>query len=192
MTDLIDLPLRNQHSMKSIAAKKKSQNIAEYILYLYQMEDLIRSYQGNLEEIKQYVVAHYPVEEQEKSEIISWFESLIQRMEQEKIMETGHLEETQKLVDELSKIHWQLLKSDKTYFECYQKAKPHIVQAVLNAAGQDLGNEIQICLNGVYGLLLCRLLGKKVSDEQLKTAEAFGEVLSLLNLVYQQEMVSRN
>ncbi|WP_026954694.1 DUF4924 family protein [Algoriphagus vanfongensis] len=178
--------------MKSIAAKKKSQNIAEYILYLYQMEDLIRSYQGNLEEIKQYVVAHYPVEEQEKSEITSWFEGLIQRMKQEKIMENGHLEETQKLVDELSKIHWQLLKSDKTYFESYQKAKPHIVQAVLDAAGQDLGNEIQICLNGVYGLLLCRLLGKKVSDEQLKTAEAFGEVLSLLNLVYQQEMISRN
>lgn len=192
MFDLIDLPFRNQTSMKSIAAKKKSQNIAEYILYLYQMEDLIRSYQGNLEEIKQYVVAHYPVEEQEKSEITSWFEGLIQRMKQEKIMESGHLEETQKLVDELSKIHWQLLKSDKTYFESYQKAKPHIVQAVLDAAGHDLGNEIQICLNGVYGLLLCRLLGKKVSDEQLKTAETFGEVLSLLNLVYQQEMISRN
>jgi hypothetical protein len=62
----------------------------------------------------------------------------------------------------------------------------------MEAEGKDLGNEIQICLNGVYGLLLCRLLGKKVSDEQLKSAEAFGEVLSLLNLVYQQERISRN
>lgn len=178
--------------MKSIATKKKLNNIAEYILYLYQMEDLIRSYQGNLEEINQYVVSHYPVEELEKSEISTWFEEIKSRMEQEGILEKGHLEETRKLVDELSKIHWQLLKTDKTYFESYQKAKPHIIQTVMDAEGQDLGNEIQICLNGVYGLLLCRLLGKKVSDEQLKTAESFGEVLSLLNLVYQQEMISRN
>ena len=51
--------------MKSIAENKKSQNIAEYIIYLYQQEDLIRSFQGNLEEIRQYVVSHFPVEEKE-------------------------------------------------------------------------------------------------------------------------------
>jgi hypothetical protein len=62
----------------------------------------------------------------------------------------------------------------------------------LAADGENPGNEIQICLNGIYGLLLCRLLGKKVSDDQLKAAEAFGEVLSLLNLAYQEELVSRN
>jgi hypothetical protein len=44
----------------------------------------------------------------------------------------------------------------------------------------------------VYGLLLCRLLGKKVSDEQIKAAQAFGEVLSFLNLVYQRELIERN
>ena len=178
--------------MQSIAESKKSQNIAEYIIYLYQQEDLIRSFQGNLEEIRQYVVAHFPVEEMEKEGIFNWYRDLKNQMEKEGIMEKGHLEETQKLVKELSKIHWQLLKTDKTYFESYQKAKPYILQAVMEAEGQDLGNEIQICLNGVYGLLLCRLLGKKVSDEQLKSAEAFGEVLSLLNLVYQQERISRN
>jgi hypothetical protein len=53
---------------------------------------------------------------------------------------------------------------------------------------EDLGNEIQICLNGVYGLLLCRLLGKKVSDRQLEAAEAFGNVLSHLNFSYQQRI----
>ncbi|NVJ87366.1 MAG: DUF4924 family protein [Algoriphagus sp.] len=178
--------------MQSIADNKKSQNIAEYIIYLYQQEDLIRSFQGNLEEIRQYVVAHFPVEEMEKEGIFNWYRDFRNQMEKEGILEKGHLEETQKLVQKLSQIHWQLLKSDKTYFETYKKAKPHILQAILDAEGKDLGNEIQICLNGIYGLLLCRLLGKKVSEEQLKSAEAFGEVLSLLNLVYQQERISRN
>ena len=178
--------------MKSIAENKKSQNIAEYIIYLYQQEDLIRSFQGNLEEIRQYIVSHFPVEEKEKNTIFNWYQDFRNQMEKEGIMEKGHLEESKKLVAELSQLHWQLLKSDQTYFQTYQKAKPHILQAVMEADGKDLGNEIQICLNGVYGLLLCRLLGKKISDEQLKSAEAFGEVLSLLNLVYQQEKVSRN
>jgi hypothetical protein len=51
-----------------------------------------------------------------------------------------------------------------------------------------VGNEIQICLNGVYGLLLCRLLGKKVSDRQLEAAEAFGTVLSFLSFAYAQRI----
>ncbi|MDF2158604.1 DUF4924 family protein [Algoriphagus sp. CAU 1675] len=178
--------------MKTIAEKKRLENIAEYILYLYQMEDLIRSYQGNMEEIKQYVVSHYPVESQEKEDISLWFEELRNKMKEEGIMEKGHLEETKKIVEELSTIHWQLLKTDKTYFETYQQAKPHIIQAVVDAEGKDLGNEVQICLNGVYGLLLCRLLGKKVSDTQMAAATAFGQLLSLLNLVYQQEIISRN
>ena len=49
--------------MQAIAERKKSQNIGEYLVYMYQMEDLIRSYQGNMEEIGQYVVSHYPVSE---------------------------------------------------------------------------------------------------------------------------------
>jgi len=36
--------------------------------------------------------------------------------------------------------------------------------------------------------LLCRLLGKKVSDRQLEAAEAFGNVLSHLNFSYQQRL----
>lgn len=170
--------------MKSVAEKKKSQNIAEYIVYMYQMEDLIRSYQGNMDEIKQYVITHYPVTEEVKTEVGNWFENLTQKLKAEEKMDSGHLTELNALVKELSEIHWDLLKRDKTYFDTYQNVKPHVLQAVMDADGKDLGNEIQICLNGVYGLLLCRLLGKKVSDEQLKSAEAFGDVLSYLSRYY--------
>ncbi|WP_111672518.1 DUF4924 family protein [Algoriphagus litoralis] len=174
--------------MQSIAEKKKSQNIGEYLVYMYQMEDLIRSYQGNMEEIQQYVVSHYPVSEQEKAEITRWFEELRDNMMSQEIMEKDHLRELRDLVENLANLHWKLLKTDKTYFETYNKAKPHILEAILASDGENPGNEIQICINGIYGLLLCRLLGKKVDDQQIKAAEAFGEVLSLLNFNYQQRI----
>ncbi|WP_425637541.1 DUF4924 family protein [Algoriphagus yeomjeoni] len=179
--------------MQSVAENKKSNNIAEYIIYMYQMEDLIRSYQGNQDELKTFVVEKYPVSEEEKSNIADWYLGLLDQMKVQEILEKGHLEELNKLVSELAQIHWNLLKTDPTYFETYGKAKPFILDAVMQAEGQDLGNEIQICLNGVYGLLLCRLLGKKVSDEQLKSADAFGDILSTLSYHYKVKgSISKN
>lgn len=174
--------------MQSIAEKKKSQNIGEYLIYMYQMEDLIRSYQGNMDEIKQYVISHYPVSDEEKAELAVWFEGILERMKSQGIMEKGHLKELRDLVENLANLHWKLLKTDKAYFETYNNAKPFILNAILAADGENPGNEIQICINGIYGLLLCRLLGKKVEDLQIKTAEAFGEVLSMLNFNYQQRI----
>lgn len=174
--------------MKSIADRKKSQNIGEYLIYMYQMEDLIRSYQGNMEEIKQYVISHYPVSEEEKTEITAWFEGILGEMKSQNILESGHLSELNDLVENLANLHWKLLKTDGTYFETYSKAKPFILEAIVQAEGKNPGNEIQICLNGIYGLLLSRLMGNHVSEERIKAAEAFGEVLGLLNFNFQQRI----
>jgi hypothetical protein len=174
--------------MKSVADRKKSQNIGEYLVYMYQMEDLIRSYQGNMDEIRQYVVSHYPVSDAEKTEITAWLESILEKMKSENTLFQGHLKELRDLVDALATLHWRLLKTDKTYFETYAKAKPFILDAIVEANGVDPGNEIQICLNGIYGLLLNRLLGGAVEDKRLAAAETFGEVLGLLNFHYQQQI----
>jgi hypothetical protein len=174
--------------MQAIAERKKSQNIGEYLVYMYQMEDLIRSYQGNLEEINQYVVSHYPVTEAEKESIKTWFAGLAASMQQQKLMQKGHLQELQELVQQLLELHYQLLKTDANYVATFHQVKPHLLEAVEAAQMEDLGNEIQICLNGVYGLLLCRLLGKKISDRQLEAADAFGTVLSFLSFAYAQRI----
>lgn len=172
--------------MQAIAERKKTQNIGEYLVYMYQMEDLIRSYQGNMEDIGQYLISHYPVSEEEKESIKTWFSGLASSMKQQNLMQKGHLQELQELVQQLLELHYQLLKTDANYVTTFHSAKPHLLEAVEAAQTVAIGNEIQICLNGVYGLLICRLLGKKVSDRQLEAADAFGNVLSHLNFSYQQ------
>lgn len=172
--------------MKSVAENKKKQNISEYIIYMYQMEDLIRSYNFNMDEIEQYVISHYPVPTEQKKDISGWFDALAKRMKAEGIEKGGHLSEVQKEVDALARIHWHLLKEDGEYFKVYDRTKPHVLDFIASAEGNDLGHEIQICINGVYGLLLCRLTGKKVSPELQQSAEAFGGVLSYLNVVYKE------
>jgi hypothetical protein len=170
--------------MQAIAERKKAQNVGEYLIYMYQMEDLIRSYQSNLEEIYTYVISHYPVPEEEKQEINAWFGDLASQMQAEDLLKKGHLKSLQEIVNSLLELHYQLLKSDAGYMQTFHQVKPHLLEAIDAAAGEEVGNEIQICLNGIYGLLLCRLLGKPVNEQQLEAADAFGAVLSHLSFVY--------
>lgn len=170
--------------MKTIADKKKGQNIAEYIIYMYQMEDLLRAYQFDLEEVKQYVISHYPIPEKEKAATLAWFTAIAKALKNEGKEEKGRLNSTQAYVTELAEIHWGLLKTDKTYFEHYQKAKPYILQLVIEAGDDAPSNEVQVCLNAIYGLLLAKLKGREIPKDMESATEAFGNVLSYLNWVY--------
>ncbi|MFD2037145.1 DUF4924 family protein [Belliella marina] len=176
--------------MKSIAEKKKGQNIAEYIIYMYQMEDLIRAYDFNMLDIRQYVIAHYPISDTEKEDTAHWFASICEQMISEKISESGHLSEVQVIVDDLAKIHWELLKSDKEYFEIYNIAKPYVIDMIMEAGDKPVGHEIQVCLNAIYGFLLAKLKGREIPKGYTEATDAFGNVLSYLGFVYAEKNIT--
>lgn len=178
--------------MQRLALQKKQENIAEYIIYMYQMEDLIRAYQFNLDDIQQYVIAHYPISPKEKAEVLEWFTELAEKMKLEKIQHKGHLPAVQEKVDILARLHWDLLKSDRTYCELYNTAKPYVIELVIEAGDENPGHEIQLCFNGIYGLLLSRLHGRKVAEDMIQATDSFGAVLRYLTEIYHQQLVSGN
>lgn len=173
--------------MKAVAERKKSHNLPEYIIYMYQMEDLIRAYGFSMEEMRQYVVVHYPVAEEEKEETLNWFGELAKQMKLEGIEDTGRLKSTQNIVDMLAKLHWELLKTDQEYFVIYQKAKPHVIKLVMEAGDNPPSHEIQVCINAIYGLLLAKLHGREIPEGLTEATESFGDVLSYLNWTYFDE-----
>jgi DNA-binding ferritin-like protein (Dps family) len=168
-----------------IAEKKRKENISEYIIFMYQTEDLIRNYQFKLDEIEQYVISHFPVEDAEKKKITQWYTQVLETMKAEGLEKGGHLKEVQDLVDYLSGLNQELLMSDRTYRNLYDQAKLHINKHMSLAEGK-ITDPIQICLNGLYGLLLLRLSGKPVSEEQKQSLSSFGDVLSYLSYKYKQ------
>lgn len=152
------------------------------------MEDLLRAYQFNMEDIGKYVVSHYPISAKEKKEKLAWFQNLSEEMIAEHLEKVGHLRETMSFVDTLAKLHWELLKKDKFYFEIYQQAKPHLIHLIMEAKNQIPGNEVQLFLNAVYGRLLARLHGREIPQDILDATEVFGSVLSYLNRAYFAEL----
>ncbi len=169
-----------------IASQKLQENVAEFIIYMYQMEDLIRVYNFELTDIRQYVIHHFPIEEKEKKIMESWFEDIMRRMQEQDIRERGHLVEVQAFVDELLRLKEKLLPADEEFAHVYNMARPHIRQSIQEADGL-VKSDIQACLNGIYGLLLCRMNNREVPEELQEGLEHFGNVLSYLSFRYKME-----
>ncbi len=174
------------------AERKKQDNIAEYIIHMYQTQDLIRAFDFDIEQIRTYVIKHFPESEGVKEEIVTWYESIIDKMKVQGLEKNGHLIELKKLVEHLEQLKTKLLEKDDEFKNTYKNALPYIKEA-LAAANGLIDSEIQICLNGVYGLLLAKLNGREVPEEIKVNLEHYGNVLSYLSYKYkQQEYLSSN
>ena len=62
-----------------IAQRKRKENIAEYILYLWQLEDLLRALQFSPEAIYSQLVQKSELDEAKKQEVFFWYMDLARR-----------------------------------------------------------------------------------------------------------------
>ena len=172
-----------------IAREKKETNIVEYILYMYQIEDIIRSFQFNLDAINQSIVEQYDQSERVKEEISSWYEDLIFEMQAEAIQQKGHLQRLKKVIAELQQLHQKLLTTfqDQQYIKLYDEAKIPLKELVLKSKGQGLDSEIDLALHGLYGLLVLRLKKQAVGKETEAAMQKVSGFLAHLALQYKRQ-----
>lgn len=171
-----------------IAKGKKTENIAEYLLYMWQIEDLIRACNLDIEVIQTQIINGYNEPDNVRREIREWYESLIDMMKQEGIVEHGHLQLNKNVIIELTDLHNNLLASPKEsfYTMAYYKVLPLIVELRAKPGGSDIG-EIETCMNAMYGLLMLRLQKKEVSEQTQSAAKLISEYLRLLSGKYKED-----
>ena len=166
-----------------ISKQLKQQNIAEYLIYMWQVEDLIRAYGCDMVRIRQELVARYPEEQQKQLE--QWYDDLIEMMRREEVMEHGHLQINRNVITWLTDLHLQLLSSSKFpyYNAAYYKALPFIVELRAKGANKE-EPELETCFEALYGILLLKLQKKEISEETKKAQEAITTMLSMLSTYY--------
>ena len=167
-----------------IAKKLKQDNIAEYLLYMWQVEDLIRANGLDIDKVNQQIIEKYNQPEKEKKEIREWYENLIDMMRMEGVQESGHLIINKNTLSELTDLHDRLLKSTKEteYSGIYYKTLPFIVELRSKSPEKDIP-ELETCFSALYGFLLMRLQKKEVSGE---TQAAITQISSLIRLLSQK------
>ncbi len=166
------------------AQQKRKENIAEYILYLYQIEDLIRAFQFSISNIETKLVSQYQAEDKAKQEILEWYKNLAVMMEKEQVQEKGHLQFLINLINDLNELHLKLmdLGIDKAYVSEFQSIAGLITE--LNLKGNDVKNDVQTSLDAVYGFLLLKIQKKEITEETTDAIRRISNWLGLLSKLF--------
>ncbi len=168
----------------------KQKNIVEYLLYMWQVEDLIRAAGGDIGTIARKVIALYrPTPGQEK-ELTRWYGELADMMRSEGVMQSGHLQICKNVIIQLTDLHLQLLRSPKhpAYAAAYYRALPFIVELRAKSpspAGET--PELETCFQALYGIILLRMQQKEITPGTRQAAEIIAALLDQLAGYYRKD-----
>lgn len=174
-----------------IAQKLKKENIAEYMLYMWQIEDIIRANKFDIDKIKALAIDGYDQPDEKKKEITEWYESLIEMMRHENILDKGHLIINQNTLKMMDDLHKELLKSSKhgDYQTLYYNTLPFIVE--LRAKGDKNISELETCLSALYAYLLMKMKGNVISEETAKAISQISDFLRLFSFKFREDQNNR-
>ena len=157
-----------------IAQNKRKENIAEYLLYMWQVEDIMRAYGLDINKIKVSIIERYDVDDNTRKAITDWWEGLIMMMQHEGKKETGHLQINKNVLIRLTDLHNELMQSPKypEYGAEFYKTLPFIVELRAKTPQEKQVGELETCFNALYGTLMLKLQGKEISkDTQVAIAQ---------------------
>ncbi len=146
----------------------KKDNIAEYILQTWQMEDLVRAFQND-----------------EALEQNAYLRDLKDMMRAEGVLERGHVQLAQIAVSEMDELHSRLYDEEATYRAAWLQLLPSI--NILKAKTDDpTQSDMQMCLTFLYEIMLLRLQKKPISPETTAVQESVSRLLSVLAATYKE------
>lgn len=165
-----------------IAEQLKKKSVAEYLLYMWQVEDTLRAYNLDTEKMGTEYIPQFKLDAEKSKALKGWYESLIQMMREEGVTEHGHLQINKNILILLNDLHTQLLKSSKHpfYSAAYYKALPFIVELRAKSAESQEKGEIENCFDALYGTMLLRAQKKDISAE---TATAMNNIAKFIGLL---------
>lgn len=167
-----------------VAQELRKKSIAEYLLYMWQIEDIIRAYGCSLPVIKKNYVDRFDFTSEQREEELDWFGNLIRMMNEEGKREGGHLNINKVILNDVIDLHGMLLQSTKfpIYNAEYYKVLPFIVE--LRQRGDKDLNEIETCLDALYGVMMLRLQKKNITPETERAIKEITVFIGLLSDYY--------
>jgi len=145
----------------------KHDNIAEYILQMWQMEDLVRAFKGD-EALRQ-------------NEFLTELQEMMQR---EGVMEKGHTQVTMVAIEQLQDLHAELYREEATYRAAWMQLMP--AMTVLKAkTDRPTMSDMEICLTFLYEIMLLSMQKREISAETRATQQQVSNLLRYLAAAFQ-------
>ena len=171
-----------------IAREKKKNNIAEYILYMWQLEDMLRALDLDIERVDRHIVSGFQVDDETAIEIHEWYDNLIAMMKKEKVVQKGHIQPLINTMNELTELHFYLLHEihDPRYRQLVTMAAGNLVEFRRKAGVDDTVSDVELAMNALYGHLMLRLQKKQINPETTAAMETFSKMIAYLSDRYKK------
>jgi hypothetical protein len=176
-----------------IALQKRRENIAEYILYLWQVEDLLRAMQFSPEAIYSTLVARIEgADEQQKENIFNWYMQIVELLRKEGKEAQGHIDHTLHLVNDLHNLHLQLMKLPvgEHYRATYARLAAELPRLRTIMDNDDM-SDTELCFRALYAAMLYRIKGsgeRAIEDTLAVISPAIGELAAIHGKVERGEI----
>ena len=147
--------------------RSKKENIAEYILYLWQMEDYLRAFPEH---------ANATPELQEINEM----------MHREGIMDGGHLALANNALEEMEDLHAQILNEEALYRAAIMQLQPSL-NLLKAKTDRPTMSDIEACLTLLYQIMMLRLQKKEISKQTADVQKQATMLLQFLSRTYYEQ-----
>lgn len=161
-----------------IAQSKRKENIAEYILYIWQLEDLLRAMQFSPEAVYSQLVAPRELPDEQKLVFLQWYMEIADLLRKEGKEQSGHLQHTLHLIADMHNLHLQLMRNPvgEHYRATFARLAPELprLRAMLRS---DEMSDTEIGFRALYAAMLYRIKG------DTRRAAAIGDTIELVSPV---------
>ncbi|MCQ2233999.1 MAG: DUF4924 family protein [Paludibacteraceae bacterium] len=172
-----------------IAKQKKKENIVEYVLYMWQVEDLIRACKFDINVIQTGIIEQFAQPDDIKQEMRDWYQSFINMMQEEHVTEKGHTQIIKNIVNDMNGLHMEMLQSHSQtdYNVIFFNTLPYLSEyRQKSGAGEDV-NDIELCLNLLYQILLLRLQKKEISTDTMNVVSQVSKLMAVFAAKYKKD-----
>ena len=168
-----------------IAQSKRRENIAEYILYLWQVEDLLRALQFSPEAVYSQLIAPRNIPEEQRHVYLLWYMDIVNLLHEEGKDAKGHLDHTLHLIADLHDLHLRLMQlpAGERYRAVRARLEPHLPALKLVLADGDM-SDTELCFRALYAAMLYRIKGQGERPAVSDTVEYISPVIAELASVY--------
>lgn len=167
-----------------ISIEKRRENIAEYILYIWQLEDTLRALKFDQNMIYTTLVSGQTnIRNKEKADLLQWYMEFAELLRSEDKLEYGHLQHSLHLIDDLYNLHLQLLTLPigERYKTLFEKTKPDIDVLRQRMEVKDM-SDIDICFRALYSVILLRIKSGNAENKYITDVlEVISPLIALLS-----------
>lgn len=167
-----------------LAEQKKKTNIIEYLLLMYQMEDLVRACHLNLDTLVDKFIHPHITDPLLIEDYKKWYDDIIRDLKIFKREKQGHISDVYEIQMELFYLHNSLLTvtPNDLYIQTYTEVQP-LLNEFRDKTPLQL-NDVDLCIYGLYMKLQLKLQGKTISQETETAFDGMRKLLTTLAKAY--------